>query len=603
MGGSPHDIQKTWLLRRRSFDLLEKTVVDLFGRSKASAERLYGHELDARAHATWAQSPTIDYWQTGEAPLPPRQYEYTSEFVWSNTVHQAASACSDYFRWNEFLTGGGNDHAEGGWSDRNYYGLALACSTGILNRVPNAYAAAWGLPAAAQERRRALENAYGCAPDPAFAAIQDFAHRDVPVLMIYPSSLVACDERFGSWMTQYGYANYVTAEKLLERGRVSEADGWIEMAGRRFGTVAVLFEPLPAPELLPFLELFTAGGGRVIWSGPPPRLDLSGSPVLDRWKRLVGVKNLRWEREGLGVAGSTVHFDNALRAVPPQTVLTDFLVDRAYLVDAAEGVECVARIAGSCVGTLRSVGKGRALYLGFRPRDDQAASLGDEVRTWFEILLAFGSIGIRQDAGNQRRSQRDLAEQRMARHPVSQRHPLSRRPLPPARRELAGRIPPDAAKDEAILRGNPLPPETLEIRDLAIAGQRIKAYQGRRLLALRTRMGRDQTELEAFAGYDCRSVEVGNRKFEFAAQPMPFLAWAPVSEERRVNGGALAQLWIQGQGKVRLPLPSVALNASRLVAAGPQGTVGGPIPARFADGWVEFEAQWPNHAPELYVMA
>ena len=41
-------------------------------------------------------------------------------------VQQAACACSDYFRWNEFLTGSGNDHAEGGWSDRDYYGLALA---------------------------------------------------------------------------------------------------------------------------------------------------------------------------------------------------------------------------------------------------------------------------------------------------------------------------------------------------------------------------------------------------------------------------------------------------------------------------------------------
>ncbi|MCC7377140.1 MAG: hypothetical protein IT581_20935 [Verrucomicrobiales bacterium] len=603
MGGSPDDIQKTWLLRRRYFDLLEKTVVDLFVRSKASAERLYGHELDARAHATWAQSPTIDYWQTGEAPLPPRQYEYTSDFVWSNTVHQAASACSDYFRWNEFLTGGGNDHAEGGWSDRNYYGLALACSTGILNRVPNAYAAAWGLPAAAQERRRALENAYGCAPDPAFAAIQDFAHRDVPVLMIYPSSLVACDERFGSWMTQYGYANYVTAEKLLERGRVSETDGWIEMAGRRFGTIAVLFEPLPAPELLPFLESFTAGGGRLIWSGPPPRLDLSGSAVLERWKRLVGVQNLRWEREGLGVAGSTVHFDNALRAVPPQTVLTDFLVDRAYLVDAAEGVECVARIAGSCVGTLRSVGKGRALYLGFRPRDDQAASLGDEVRTWFEILRAFGSYpgsgktpGTSDDPSVISRDSEWLATQFpngtlcLAAH--YRRHVEN----------WPGGFHRDAAKDEAILRGNPLPPETLEIRDLAIAGQRIKAYQGRRLLALRTRKGRDQTELEAFAGYDCRSVEVGDRKFEFAAQPLPFLAWAPVSEERRVNGGALAQLWIQGTGRVRIPLPDDAGKASRLAAMGALGTLGAGVPGRFADGYLEIEAAWPNHPLELAVL-
>jgi hypothetical protein len=134
--------------------LLEKTVVDLFARAKEFAENLYGHELEARAHATWAQSPTIDFWRTGNAPHAPRQYEYTPDLLWSNTVQQAASACSDYFRWNAFLTGGGNDHAEGGWSDRNYYALSLACSTGILNRTPNAYAAAWGMPAAGTARSK-----------------------------------------------------------------------------------------------------------------------------------------------------------------------------------------------------------------------------------------------------------------------------------------------------------------------------------------------------------------------------------------------------------------------------------------------------------------
>ena len=147
-------VHMTHLLRRRYYDLLHNTVVELFAQAKHAAEKRYGHALEARAHATWAQSPTIDFWKAGNQPHAPKQYEYTPDFLWSNTVQQAASACSDYFKWNEFLTGGGNDHAEGGWSDRNYYGLALACSTGSLNDVPNAYAAAWGLPAPAKAKRR-----------------------------------------------------------------------------------------------------------------------------------------------------------------------------------------------------------------------------------------------------------------------------------------------------------------------------------------------------------------------------------------------------------------------------------------------------------------
>src|SRR5208283_4041684 len=201
-----------------------------------------------------------------------RKYEYTPDFVWSNTVHQAAAACDDYFAWNDVLTGGGNDHAEGGWLDRNYYGVALACSTGILNRTPYAYAAAWGMPDEVLRRHQAVCDAFGASANPWFQAVQDCQHRDTEVLMLYPLSLVACEERFGSWMVQYGYANYVTPRKLLQNARVA-SDGRIEMAGRRFGALAVLFEPLPPPGLMDFLADFTRKGGKLIWSGPPARFD------------------------------------------------------------------------------------------------------------------------------------------------------------------------------------------------------------------------------------------------------------------------------------------------------------------------------------------
>ena len=217
LGGGAEGIHETFLLRRHYFELLDETVVALFAGAKDFAEKKYGHELEARAHATWAQSPTCDFWQSGELPENPRKYEYTPDFVWSNTVHQAAAACDDYFAWNDFLTGGGNDHAEGGWLDRNYYGIALACSTGILNRTPYAYAAAWGMPDEVLRRHQAVCDAFGASANPWFQAVQDCQHRDTDVLMLYPLSLVACEERFGSWMVQYGYANYVTSKRLLEK--------------------------------------------------------------------------------------------------------------------------------------------------------------------------------------------------------------------------------------------------------------------------------------------------------------------------------------------------------------------------------------------------
>ncbi len=290
LGSDPASVARTALLRRRYFDLLDRTVVDLFVAAKRHAEQTFGCVLEATAHATWAESPTCDFWDAGDGrrSMNTMKYEYTPNFVWSNTVHQAAAACDDYFRWGEFLTGGGTDHAEGGWSDRDYYGLALGCSLGITN--PNrshAYAAGWGWPSQVGERYASLQAAYGVGGHPAFGAITEQQHRDVEVLMLYPLSLVACEERFGSWMVQYGYANLVTPEVLLKQGKLLP-DGAIELGGRRFTSLAALFEPLPPAGLLPLVERFVAAGGRLVWSGPPPRLDLDGQPVLERWSRLVG---------------------------------------------------------------------------------------------------------------------------------------------------------------------------------------------------------------------------------------------------------------------------------------------------------------------------
>ncbi len=156
-------IARTALFRARYYHLLQDGVVALFLQARRYAEERVGSRIETRAHATWAESPTIDRWDSGRENHARHQYEYTSNFVWSNTVQQAASACYDYFKWGDYLTGTGNDHAECGWSDRNYVGLALACSTGILNEIPYSYAAHWGMPHELARRRSSLVNVYGAA--------------------------------------------------------------------------------------------------------------------------------------------------------------------------------------------------------------------------------------------------------------------------------------------------------------------------------------------------------------------------------------------------------------------------------------------------------
>jgi hypothetical protein len=598
-GSSAEEIQRTFLFRRRYYDLLNRGVIGLFAQAKEHAERLYGHELEARAHATWAQSPTIDRWETGRSAHAPRQYEYTPNFQWSNTVHQAAAACDDYFRWNDFLTGGGNDHTEGGWSDRDYYALALACSTGILNRTPYAYAAHWGMPAAVAERRQALVDAYGASASPAFQAIEDSEHREAEVLMLYPLALVACEERFGSWMTQYGYANYATADALLANGRI-ETGGAIAMAGRKFTSIAALFEPLPPPGLLPFLQEFLDRGGRVIWSGPPPLLDLAGRTVLPAWLKLMGIARLGFDKLGLLAPGETVRFDGRLKAVPPQTILTHFLIDHLYPVEPDTGTETTARVGPHIIGTHRqSSAGGVAAYLGFRPRDDQSASLGYESRTWFEVLRALGAY------------RSSSAAKPVDDNPnlVSRQSPYLACRFPNGTITIAahyrhhveswsGGFHRDAKQDEAALAQNPLPSDRLALDDLAVDGHAVR-YRGRLLVAFRLA---PDGRLVAFGGYDCAAITVDGTEHRFANRPLRHLAWAPVAANRRVPDGAVMELWVHGEAEVGIPLVEANARGRLFMQGAYPGRAGQEVEASVRDGTLCFMSRpdWPQQ--HLYLV-
>jgi len=596
-GNTPAGIQETALFRSRYYHLLQDGVVDLFTEAKRYAEEKMGRRLHARAHATWAESPTIDRWNTGRDAHQPNQYEYTSNFVWSCTVHQAASACYDYFKWGDFLTGNGNDHAEGGWIDRDYYALALACSTGILNEVPYSYGAHWGVPGAVNRRRQSLVNAYGAAASPFFGLVQDMAHRDTDVLMLYPLDLVAVEERFGSWMTQYGYANYVSQAKLLERGRV--VDGAIEMAGRRFTTVATLFEPFPSAALLDMLAQLAASGGKVVWSGPPPVLTAEGGDALGPWQSLFGVDFRPEVMPGRMAPGRQVMFEGPLAGVAPQMILTDLLVDHIYPVTPREGTETAARVAGHVVGAARPSGNGRVAYLGYRPRDDQAASLGYETRNWFDILAAMRAYAPtgKFDAVNDNTDYVSRTSPYMV-----CRFPNGALTIAPHFKDVPeswpggfARKPDDDAKWE---QEHPLAPDTLALQDFKAHGHNV-TYGGTQAVAFRTD---DAQRLIAFAGTDCDHIAVDGRETRFASAPMALLAWAPVSPERRVPGGALLQAYLHGGGTITLPAPGLPERVELVAEGKIPGSRGAVIPCRREGETLVFEATPEAQGRWLYAV-
>jgi len=583
-GHTPEAIRQTALFRARYYHLLQDGVVDLFVRAKRHAESRLGHRLETRAHATWAESPTIDAWLHGQENQYAQQYEYTANFLWSNTVHQAASACYDYFRWGDYLTGTGNDHAECGWLDRNYMGLALACSTGVLNEVPYSYAAHWGMPEEVSRRRADLVDAYGAAGSPLFGIVQDMQHRDVEVLMLYPLDLVALEERFGSWMTQYGYANLISQAKLLERGTVRA--GAIAVGDRRFTTLVALCEPFPSPGLLTLMRDFVEDGGRLIWSGPPPVLTAEGGDALTPWQEIFGCRYTPGQNEGTMAVGMRVSFEGALAGVAPQTILTGLLVDRIYPVVPHAGTGIVARVKGHVVGTMRALaGGGSATLLGYRPRDDQSRSLGYETRNWFEVLHALGAYPPTGRFADENDNPEYVSR---TTDYLACRFPNGAVALAPHLRELEeawpGGFARDAAQDSALLAELALPSRALMPRELRVAGHTV-TYDGLGAMAFRSD---EQGTLIAFAGSGATAITVDGHQTVFADQGGAEVAWAPVPEHRRVTGGAILQLMIKGGGRFRVPATRLPDDLELIVEGPTPGSHGGSVPSQREDGMLVF---------------
>ncbi len=556
-GASEADVARTLRFRRDYYTFLEGTVVDLMVKTRERLEELNDREMDAFYHATWAESPTCDAWTVNQVHRSwspeehRRRYEYTPEFLWSNTVQQAAAACANYFMWNEFLTGGNNDTAEGGYADRNYYGRALACSLAALNRRPLASAGMWGMPREVRDRMAAVSQVFGAGGHSAFSAVQDYAPREADVLFLYPQDLVAIEERFGSWMVLYGYANYATAQKLVEYGRVTD-DGLLAVKDARYRAVAVLYEPFPSPALLDLLDEFAAKGGTVIWSSVLPMEEAARDAVA----RLGGVAFApKSDPLGLALPARQVVFEGTLASVPVQPILTDFVVDRVFALVPEAGTEAVAGVrtggpgGALCVGSRKVfAGGGQAVVLGFRPRDDQSASTGTEARSWYEILRALGLYAGDDHPVAISRSTQYLATTfpngAVALCPHYREHPEN----------WPGGFYRDAETDRRALETNPLADDQILLSEFRVAGQTV-TYQGRHAVVWRLADGGGQGgRLIAFAGTGCSGITINGVTYHWCTAPID-VAWHPLGAPFATDSyEPLYRVWVGSRGEVRIPL-------------------------------------------------
>ncbi|MGC9327936.1 MAG: hypothetical protein ACP5I1_09905 [Candidatus Hinthialibacter sp.] len=436
------------------------------------------------------------------------------------------------------------------------------------------------MPGELHRRRSSLVTAAGASGAPAFGNVQDAQHRDVDVLTLYPIDLVSVDEHFGSWMTQYAYANSITQSKLLELGRVK--DGKIELAGRTFFTLMTTFEPFPSKQLLNMMKQMAETGGKVVWSGPPPVLSREGEPVLAEWRDLFGVDYDPGLNEGITAAGKRIEFEGILSKIDPQIILTHFLVDHIYPVRPRSEALAVAAVHNHTVGTYKQLdGGGTLTFLGFRPRDDQAKSLGYEVRTLFDILDALGAYppsGKFNEVNDNTEYISRTSDYFACHFPNGT---ISVAPhLKSTEENWGGGFARNEEQDRDYLAKNPPPPEDLHLAEMKIHGRTV-TYDGGRVVAFRVD---DAGDLIAFAGHNCRSITIDGREYQFSGKPAPLISFAPVPDARRVDGGALYIIMIQGQGEFHLPIKNLPEQVECLAEGATLGSRGEVAPSSIQDG-------------------
>jgi hypothetical protein len=308
-------------------------------------------------------------------------------------------------------------------------------------------------------------------------------------------------------------------------------------------------------------------GGRVIWSGPPPVLAEDGGDALGPWSDLFGVNYEPGCNEGLPAAGGRVLFSGLLKDVAPQNILTHELVDRIYPVAVLGETKPVATVQNRLVGSHRVFPQGgSATFLGFRPHDNQSCSLGYDTRTWFDVLEVLGAYppsgkfpGVNDNTEYLSRTG-DYVACRFPNGAITiARH------LRLMEEDWPGGFGRDAAWDAAYVANHPMPTDKLELKDFKVNGHSV-TYDGTGAVAFRVD---SQNNLIAFAGSNCREITVDGRTTTFGEKPLSLVAFAPIGESRRVSGGAIGTVCIQGDGDVRIPAHGLPAKV-KLFTQGPK---------------------------------
>jgi hypothetical protein len=388
----------------------------------------------------------------------------------------------------------------------------------------------------------AVGRAYGCGggfrgiSNDSF--VQNYETRLTDVLAVYPLDLFYSEERFGSWMVQYGYCNYITELKLLEHAQVG-ANGELLVNGNTYKALVFFYQSFISGKTLELIGDFLAKGGRVLWMATPPVKRWDDNSAAAKWYELFGVKPGSELFRGITAKNEKVRFDTSVNT-EDMVIPTDMLPDFVYDV-SADGAKEIAWLGDKAVGFEKAFpGGGKSLYLAFRARDDQSQSMGQDISTLFDLLCYIGAYA--QDGGEiiSRPESADYLVSRFPNGTVSMvRHYRTFKERWPG---LYGR---DPKQDEEFLRGRELPSMEIALSNERLLGHSID-YHGSWTLSYRVADGK----LHGFSGNGGR-ISIDGKVYSFAV-PGADLCFANV-DPKHLEVKSAVLIHYGNAGRVTIP--------------------------------------------------
>jgi hypothetical protein len=234
------------------------------------------------------------------------------------------------------------------------------------------------------------------------------------------------------------------------------------------------------------------------------------------------------------------------------------------------------------VGSRKTTGKGALYYFGFRPRDDQSASLGYETGTLFGILAAAGaypstekSKDVNDNTEYISRTTDYLATRFLNGTTIIARHYRTHR-----ENWLDGFSRNDSL-DKIALKQNPMPTDEIRLNDFKVNGHNV-TFSGRLITAFNTDAS---GQLISFEGHQCRQLTLDGKSYSFSPNDQPVIAFTPATPAEKTAMNAVVKVFVNGEGKISIPLPG-GIKKVKSVVAGEGNKKKAPIPFVLKDGMV-----------------